>query len=129
MDKVEFNGRLGFWDYIHIAFYTTFRPKKLAEVGPVRATLWALPNGKTFVQVSPRLQELRPLVNENAPLPMPGPLPMSILAENIPTPGPGGILCTTSSPELDDEFEAAIQKRDAEELIAHAAALTNPNKE
>ena len=43
MENTVFNGELGFWDYLTIAFYTKFRPSKLVAVGPARATIWSLP--------------------------------------------------------------------------------------
>lgn len=111
MDKTIFNGHLGFWDYVTIAFYTRFAPKKLSALGPAKATLFALPNGKTFFSASPRLQELRSLPT-SAPLPMPQ---GSVVPYGVPDVFASGV-CTSASPELDDEFEASIQKRNADEL-------------
>lgn len=122
MEKTTFNNDLGFWDYIAIAFYVKFAPKKLSAVGPARATIYALPHGKTFFSSSPRLQELKPLPT-SSPLPMPGKLSMAVIEEAIPGASP----CTSASPELDDEFEAGIQKRDADELAAAERVRTSPD--
>lgn len=121
MKKSTFNGELGFWDYLVIAFYTKFRPSKLSEVGPVRASLWALPNGKTFVRVSPRLQEVRPLPT-SGPLPMPRAMAMAVIEETPPSVAQG--VCTSASFELDEEFERNMQQRDADELAARELART-----
>lgn len=123
MDKEIFNGNLGFWDYVTIAFYTRFAPKKLAAIGPVRAVAYALPNGKTFFSSSPRLQELKPLPT-SAPLPMPRAMAMSVI-EEYALPNFLNAANTSASPELDNEFEASIQKRDAEEL-AESYRASNP---
>lgn len=120
MEKRIFDGNLGFWDYVAIAFYTKFAPKKLVAVGPARATIFALPNGKTFLSTSPRLQELKPLPT-TAPLPMPRAMAMAVIEEV--NPNLGAVSCTSASPELDDEFEAVIQQRDADELAAKELAL------
>jgi hypothetical protein len=122
MEKRVFDGNLGFWDYIAIAFYTKFAPKKLVAVGPGRATIFALPNGKTFISASPRLQELKPLPT-TAPLPMPRAMAMAVIEET--NPNLGAVSCTSACPELDDEFEAAMQQRDADELAAKERASTS----
>lgn len=119
MEKTTFDGNLGFWDYIAIAFYTKFSPKKLVAVGPARATVFALPNGKTFFSTSPRLQELKPLPT-TAPLPMPRAMAMAVIEEV--NPNLGAVSCTSASPELDDEFEAAMRQRDADEMVARELA-------
>jgi hypothetical protein len=105
------NNELKFWDYIKLAFYTKFAQKKLLEVGPARATIWVLPNGKTFLKASPLLQTLRPLTT-TGPLPMPQAMAMAIIEEAEP----GVVGCTSASFELDDEFEANIQNRDVAEM-------------
>ncbi len=118
MEKEVFNGVLGFWDYIAIAFRTKFRPSTIAEVGPARGTLYALPNGKTFFRASPPTQLLRPLASET-PLPMPEGSVIP-LHEALPNVFAGN---TSSSFELDDAFEDEMKARDERELAELRAKL------
>lgn len=112
MEKEVFNGILGFWDYIAIAFRQKFVPKSIVEVGPARCSMFALPNGKTFFLASPRLQKTKP-TESTGPLPMPR---GSVVPFDIPGVENPFRTCTSASFELDDEFEAEIQQRDAAEL-------------